>query len=357
MIHDILFLLIGLVLIIAGGNYLTDGAEGIARRVGLSPLMIGLTIVALGSSTPDLVVCVMSAARHKSELALGDVVGANIFDILLVGGMISAITPIRVSRLMSDKDLPMLGICSAALLFMCCTTFIDGGGSNSLDRSDSLVLLLFFGIYAATTIEMSRNPAIQSTPPTPGPTDWSKKEAETGANAARVRARLHLPRRSHHSPAPRREAPKWLDIVMILGGLGALVVGGNWIVDGASGIALKAGMSEAMVGLTIVAIGSSVPDLATSLIASLKGQPGIALGNIVGACIFNVLFVLPVSGCITPLECGHISIVDFAVMAGGSVLLWFTAVDSKRRVIGRGEGWLLMAMYAAYMAYLIIFRK
>lgn len=328
MAHDIIFLILGIILIIAGGNYLTDGASAVARHFKVSNLVIGLTVVAFGSSTPDFVVCLTSTLSGKSQLALGDVVGANIFDILLVVGIVALVNPIHISKDMLWKDLLMLALASLALFF-CGDDRLFDGTADYISRSDGLMLLAFFAIFMAYTFEMAREP--QPLVPANATGNTSNKDAGGG-----------------------KGMKMWLAAVCIAGGLAALVVGGNWIVDGASGIALKAGLSEGMVGLTIVAIGSSVPDLATSVVAAVKKQPGIALGNVVGACIFNVFFIIGLCATIRPLDTGTISLVDFSTLVGGSLLLWLFGQIIGKRVITRGEGVVLALGYVAYITYLIV---
>lgn len=328
MAHDIIFLILGIILIIAGGNYLTDGASAVARHFKVSNLVIGLTVVAFGSSTPDFVVCLTSTLSGKSQLALGDVVGANIFDILLVVGIVALVNPIHISKDMLWKDLPMLALASMALFF-CGDDRLFDGTADYISRSDGLMLLAFFAIFMAYTFEMAREPQ----PLVPANATGNTSNKDTGGG---------------------KGMKMWLAAVCIAGGLAALVVGGNWIVDGASGIALKAGLSEGMVGLTIVAIGSSVPDLATSVVAAVKKQPGIALGNVVGACIFNVFFIIGLCATIRPLDTGTISLVDFSTLVGGALLLWLFGQIIGKRVITRGEGVVLALGYVAYITYLIV---
>lgn len=330
MAHDIIFLILGIILIIAGGNYLTDGATAIARHFKVSNLVIGLTVVAFGSSTPDFVVCLTSTLSGKSQLALGDVVGANIFDILLVVGVVALINPIHISKDMLWKDLPLLALASMALFF-CGDDLLFDGTADYISRTDGLMLLAFFVIFMAYTFEMAKEP-----------------QPLVPANASGTTAR------GTQNAQSKPGMKMWLAAACIAGGLVALIIGGNWIVDGASGIALKAGLSEGLVGLTIVAIGSSVPDLATSVIAAVKKQPGIALGNVVGACIFNVFFILGFCATIKPLDTGTITVVDFSTLVGGSLLLWLFGQIIGKRVITRGEGTILALCYVGYMAYLVI---
>ncbi|MCM1336069.1 MAG: calcium/sodium antiporter [Candidatus Amulumruptor caecigallinarius] len=337
MLHDIIFFLLGLALVVAGGNFVTDGASALARRFKVSNMVIGLTVVAFGSSMPDLVVCLTSTLAGKSQLALGDIVGANIFDILLVVGVVAMVRPVNLNGDMLGKDLPMLALASLTLFFCGDDILFDGSKTNIIDRTDGLMLLAFFVIFMIFTLREAH-----STQSPLRPLQEPLKTQPVGGMTAAAAA------------TPVKNMSMWMSALYIAAGLTALIIGGDWLVDGASGIALKGGLSEAMVGLTIVAIGSAVPDLATSVIAALKNQPGIALGNVVGACIFNVFFILGACATVRPLNAGTISVVDFSTLAGASLLLWaFGGIFGYGR-ISRAEGAILALCYCAYMTYVII---
>lgn len=321
MFHDIAILVIGLVLIMVGANGLTDGASAIARKFKVSDLVIGLTIVALGSSAPDFVVSMMSTVAGKSTIAVGDVVGANIFDILLVIGICALVKPIVVGEQTLMKEMPMVILSSAVLFVAGSSGLIDGTGTNSIGRAMGILILFFFIIYMVITFLIAR-------------------QQDSSVSAG-------------NNPPSQKPKKMWLAAIFVVAGLIGLVTGGNWIVDGASGIARRFGMSEAMVGLTIVAIGGSVPDLFTSLAAALKGHSGIAVGNVVGSCVFNVLFVLGSCATVHPLEMGNINIVDLGVLLGGSVLLWIFGWFWGKRTIKRWEGAVLTLCYITYFTYLI----
>lgn len=329
MFHDILFLILGIALLVGGGNYLTDGAVAVAKKFKVSNLMIGLTVVALGSSMPDIAVCVESALEHKTALAVGGVVGANIFDFLLVVGVMVLVRPWKIRDLMRTQDLPLLFLSMASLWIVADTVIFDGTPTNMINRSSGLMLLSIFVIYMWLTVKSSKSETI---------TDNASSTATVSAPA----------------PSTSWKDSQWLAWVKIVGGLGALVVGANWVVDGASGIALKAGMSEGMVALTIVAIGNSLPDLFTSLTATLKGQPGLAFGNIVGACIINALLAIGVASAITPLGAGTVGFFDFMTMVGGALLLWAIPALNKNHTFPRWTGLILVALYIAYMTLIIV---
>lgn len=326
MFHDILFLILGLALVLGGANYLTEGATAVARRFHMSDLLIGMTIVAIGSSTPDLVVSLTSTLQNHGAMAVGNIVGANIFDIFLVVGLCAVVHPVVIGRETLQKEFPIVILSSAVLGLMACDVLIDGLSTNFIDRSDGMILLCFFAIYCYVTYQIARSP-------------------ETATASA------------GNNDVSTRSIKMWLAVVMILGGLAGLVIGGNWFVSSASGIALHSGMSESLVSLTIVAVGSSLPDLTTSLVAALKGRSGIAIGNVVGSCVLNVFFILGLCSTIKPLELGSINAIDFGTLLLGSVMIWMFGWLWGRGVIRRWEGAVLMAGYVGYILYLILSAK
>ncbi len=323
MLHDIIFLVLGIALLIGGGNYLTDGATAVARRFHVSGLMIGLTVVAFGSSMPDLVVCLMATVSGKTPMALGDIVGANIFDILLVFGIVALIKPLKATPTMLRTGLPMLFLSGLILFILGDDKLIDNGTADIINRSDGLVMIAFMVLFMVMSIRGQKGIAPETDAENDRPAD---------------------------SPAPAMK--QWLAWICIVGGLGALVIGGNWVVDGASGLARKFGMSESLVGLTVVAIGSSLPDLAASVIAAVKGQPGLAVGNIVGACVLNVFTILGICATIRPLQTSTITWIDFTTLAAGAGLVWIFSRTGRR--LSRWEGVTLVALYCGYMTYLVL---
>lgn len=322
MAHDILLFLAGLALIIAGGNYVTTGASTIARHFRLSPLLIGVTVVAFGSSVPDLVVCLSSTIKGHSELALGDVVGSNIIDILLATGLVCLIRPVSFGGVSRFFDFPMLALSCLAIFFCGDDILIDHAAGNAVDRSDGLMLLSIFVIYMAMNIYLNSAHA------KPG-----SSEPATSSEAA---------------PAGNI----WVAALQVVASLAVLIVAGNWFVDGASGIAEKAGLSEGLVGLTIVSLGSAAPDIATSVIAAIRKETGIAIGNLLGACIFNVFFIMGVCSLVKPLNVSTISTLDFAVLVAGGILVWL--ICAIRGKLDRVVGSTLIALYTAYLVKLIL---
>lgn len=326
MFHDIIFLILGLTLVLGGANYLTDGATAIAKKFHMSDLLIGMTIVAIGSSTPDLVVSFTSTLENKGALAVGNILGANIFDIFFVVGLCAVVRPVIIGKATLQKEFPLVILSSAVFLLVACDILVDGLSSNFIDRSDGLILLCFFVIYSYVTYMMAKSP-------------------QTSDNEA------------GNTSVQSKPIRMWLAVIMVAGGLAGLVMGGRWFVSSASAIAEKGGMSQSLVGLTIVAIGSSLPDLSTSLIAAIKGHSGIAIGNVVGSCILNVFFTIGLCSTVKPLELGTINAIDFGVLLLGSVLIWLFGWVWGKRTINRVEGSILVFGYCAYIAYLIIFNK
>lgn len=354
MLHDIIFLVLGLLLLVFGANYVTDGAVAVAKRFNVSNLMIGLTVVALGSSMPDIVVCVESAFQNKPALAVGEVIGANIFDLLLVVGIMGIVHPWKVSGIMRHQDLPILFIASTALWIAGDSVLFDGAAHNIINRSGGIMLIVIFVFYMWFMILSSRTGKSEEWD---DDTDGDISSSESGTSSSIGVAKAHSLKGELSILKVRYEALQgkmWFSALLIVVGLGALVVGGNWVVDGASGLALKVGMSQAMVALTVVAIGNALPDLVTSVTATLKGASGIAFGNIVGSCIINALLTIGLSALVIPLKADSIGFVDFFTLVGASALLWFVPLFTKNRSIGRIFGIILALLYVAYMAFTVI---
>lgn len=321
MLLNVLFLIIGIALILGGANYLTDGASAVAKKWGISDLVIGLTIVAFGTSAPELVISVMSAMKGSGGLAIGNVVGSNIFNILVIVGCVALVSPIKVQKSYMTNEIPLVILSSLVLLICANGVLLDGEAVNTVGRVDGLLMLLFFAIFMRYTLSIASNTADVT---------------------------------SSGEPADEVKPMKmWLATVCVIGGLGALVWGGDLFVKGASGIARGLNVSESVIGLTIVAAGTSLPDLAASVAAALKHKPGLAVGNIVGSNIFNIFFVLGVSSTVHPLQLGGITNVDFLVLTAASILFWIFGWLFKHRTITRIEGAVLVACFIAYTIYLV----
>ena len=312
------FLLIGgLALILLGANALTDGAAAVAKKFRISDLVIGLTIVAFGTSAPELVISVMSALGGSADMAIGNVVGSNIFNVLMIIGVTAMVLPIKVGESTMSKEIPLVILSSIVLAVMANDVLLDGGISNIISRIDGLILLGFFLIFLRYTFAIARN-------------GGDETEGEK-----------------------IKEMPIWKSVLFIVGGLAGLVFGGQLFVDGASGIATALGVSESTIGLTIVAGGTSLPELATSVTAALKKNSGIAIGNVIGSNLFNIFFVLGCSATISPLPMGGINNIDMLVLIGSAFLFWMVGWFFKKRTITRVEGALLVVCYVVYTAFLI----
>ena len=314
---DILFLVGGLALILLGANGLTDGAAAVAKRFQISDLVIGLTIVAFGTSAPELVISTMAALGGNADMAIGNVVGSNIFNVLAIIGVTAMVMPIKVGEGTMSKEIPLVILASFVLAFFANDVLLDGDASNVISRIDGLVLLGFFMIFLRYTFAIARNGGEES-------------EGEK-----------------------IKEMPIWKSVLFILSGLVGLIYGGQLFVDGASGVASSLGVSESIIGLTIVAGGTSLPELATSVTAALKKNSGIAVGNVIGSNLFNIFFVLGCSATISPLPMGGINNIDMLVLVGSTILFWIVGWFFKKRTITRVEGALLVACYVAYTVFLI----
>lgn len=270
---SILFLLVGLGLILSGANFLTDGAAALAKRFNISSLVIGLTIVAFGTSAPELTVSIVSAINGSAELSIGNVVGSNIFNILMIVGVTAVVAPITITKGTLTKEIP-LAILSCVVVLICANdVFLETGTENILNRADGLLMLCFFAIFLGYTFAIAHD-------------NTEEEQAEI------------------------KPLSTWRCLLYIVGGLVVLIFGGRLFVNGSSEIARSLGVGESVIGLTLVAMGTSLPELATSVVAALKKNPEIAIGNVIGSNLFNVFFVLGMSATITPLPLGGITNVD-----------------------------------------------
>lgn len=319
---DVLWLLLGAILIILAANWLTDGAASIAARRGVSDMIIGLTVVAFGTSAPELSVSMVSAIQGNAPLAVGNVVGSNIFNILVIVGVVALVRPIKVQPSIMVNELGLVIISSLALMAIGFGDLLGSGSERVVSRPDGILLLLFFCIFMRYTFAQAKK------------VDDGDDLQEKGGK---------------HKPMPY-----WKSILMVVAGLAGLVYGGDRFVAGASGIALSLGMSEAVVGLTIVAAGTSLPELATSVVAAVKGNPGIAVGNVIGSNIFNIFFVLGLTASISPLPFGGVTHIDLAVMLLASLLFWFFCWKIGKCTVTRIEGAILLSVYVTYIAWQIL---
>ena len=323
---NILLLIGGLILILLGANGLTDGAASVAKRFRIPPIVIGLTIVAFGTSAPELTVSVSSALKGSADIAIGNVVGSNIFNTLMIVGCTALFAPIVITRNTLRKEIPLCILSSIVLLICANDVFLDKASENILNRVDGLLLLCFFVIFMGYTFAIASKPATIEQP-----AEHPVIEEETEI----------------------KSLPWWKSILYIIGGLAALIYGGQLFVDGATGIARNLGVSESIIGLTLVAGGTSLPELATSIVAALKKNPEIAIGNVIGSNLFNIFFVLGCSASITPLHLSGITNFDLLTLVGSGILLWLFGLFFAKRTITRIEGGIMILCYVAYTMVLI----
>lgn len=318
MILNILILILTLVGITYGANFLTNGSVAIAQRLKMSPLAIGLTIVAFGTSAPELAVSLASSLSGSPDIALGNVIGSNIANILLIGGLTALVCPLVVQRSTMNYEIPFTILISLVLFLLLQDTFF-GAPFAVLGRWDGVVLLGFFLAFMYYSLRMSRKGNVSG--------DDSVTEMPSMG---------------------------WLKALFFFAlGLTMLIVGGKYFVSSAVEIAKAMGVSEAIIGLTIVAVGTSLPELATSLVAAFKKQPDIAIGNIVGSNILNILFILGTVSTISPVRALDIKIWDYATMIFSAVLLFLFSSVTGRSKINRLEGGILLLGYILYIGVII----
>ena len=312
MILSFLLLILGLVLVSVGADKLVEGSSAIAKRLKVSDLVIGLTIVSFGTSSPELAVNVVSSFKGSSEISLGNIVGSNIFNILVVAGLSAIIRPITVHHSTLKKEIPLSFIAALSVLAL--------GNKNPaiLTRGDGVVLLSFFAIFLAYVFEMAQKDKSM----------FEEMEMEKVKNISVL-----------------------VSIVYIIGGLAGLVFGGRWIVNSATEIAKAFGVSDKLIGLTIVAAGTSIPELATSIVAAMKGNSEIALGNVIGSNIFNIFFILGISAVINPIAYNVQINTDLILLLITTIILSLFSRDLK---IDKLEGIFFFLSYIGYTVYLIV---
>lgn len=306
---DVLLIIVGVVIVLWGADRLTEGSVAIASKIGVSQLVIGLTVVALGTSMPEFCVSFVSALKGTADMAVGNVVGSNVFNAMLIVGVAAMVAPMCVMRQMVRKDLVFA---VAASVIMGALVF-----DREISRADAVILSALFIVFMWITLK-------------------GAKKDDPGKSAL----------------SPQSAPSMWRGAMWIVLGLAALVGGSNVFVDSASSLALAFNVPDAVVGLTIVAGGTSMPELATSVVAARKGNSGIAIGNVIGSNVFNILFVVGLTGVVCPMTVSGITWIDLSVMIGSMCLLWLFSYTKLS--IARWEGAVLTALFVAYMAWLIL---
>jgi cation:H+ antiporter len=317
MFQYILFV-IGFTLLIEGANLLVEGASSVGRKLNVSDLVIGLTVVAFGTSLPELFVNIFASVRGDTDIAIGNVLGSNIANILLILGVSALISPLAVGKGTVWKEIPLSLLAALLLGIMANDHLIDGSSTSALTRSDGLVLLAFFVIFLYYSFGIARR------------IDGLDK---------------HLPQKQHGFLK---------SFLLIAAGLAGLGVGANWIVGAAVQIASRIGVSQSFIGLTIVAVGTSLPELATSAVAAYRKNAEIAVGNIIGSNIFNIFFILGLSAVIKPLPFSPGSNIDIGVVILASLLLFVWMFTGKKRSLDRWEGMIFLILYGIYITFLVL---
>lgn len=315
MLVYILFI-IGFVLLIKGADLLVDGASSFAKKLKIPTIVIGLTIVAFGTSMPELIVNIFASAKGQVDLAFGNVIGSNISNILLILGLSAIIYPLVVKRNTTFKEIPLTVLAVVAVGVLANDFLIDKIPQSILSRGDGMILLLFFVIFLCYIFTISKSSDVKS----------------------------DLAVQKHKY---------WQDALLVVAGIIGLFLGGQWIVNGASAMARAFGMSEALIGLTIVAVGTSLPELATSAVAAYKKQSDIAVGNIVGSNIFNIFWILGVSAIIRPLPFSPALNFDMLIMLAATILLFVSMFIGQRHKIERWQGVAFVLLYVLYIVALV----
>lgn len=308
MLLNIIWMIAGIALVLWGADRLTDGAVAIAERMHISQMVIGLTIVAMGTSMPEFFVSFMSALKDTPDMAVGNVVGSNIFNALLIVGCAAMVMPMTILPSTVKKDIPFAMVASVVLLLMC----LDG----NISRIDAGVLLGLFAVFMYITLN--------------GAKENEQPMQQTSAKGGKP----------------------FMSVVWIFVGLVCLVFGSNLFVDAATVIARQLGVSDAVIGLTIIAGGTSFPELATSVVSARKGQSGIAIGNVLGSNVFNILLILGVTGVMSPMTLQGITTVDLTMLVVSMVMLWLFSFT--KYTLARWEGALLTIVFIGYMSYLVM---
>jgi cation:H+ antiporter len=317
-----LLFVVGFFLLIKGADLLVSGASSVAKRFKISDLVIGLTIVAFGTSMPELVVNILASTQGNTEIAIGNVLGSNIANILLILGVSAIIFPLTVHKNTVWKEIPFSLLAVLSLFFLANDALLDGYGFSELSRAEGAVLLLFFCIFLYYTFGIA---SLGS--------DKNDQEIVT-------------------EEVPVQSAGRSVGFIIL--GLAGLVIGGNWIVEGAVAIASSLGLSQSLIGLTVIAVGTSLPELATSAVAAKKQQTDIAIGNVVGSNIFNIFWILGVSSIISPLPFGARSNIDIIMAVVATLLLFLFCFVGKKHTITRLQGIMFVAIYVLYVAYLVV---
>lgn len=317
----ILLMIVGLALLLVGANYLTEGSSAVAKRFGISEFVIGLTIVAIGTSAPELVVSFISTMEGKTDVAIGNVIGSNLFNILMILGVTALIRPIRIEHNTLSRDIPF-GLLAAIVLAICGLDIWLCGESGSITRSEGLLLLCFFVVFMAYSFATAKR-------------DEAPEE--------NVPAQENSKKRSI-----------WIELLMIVGGLAGLIYGGDLFLEYAVIFARDMGMSEAVIAVTLMAGGTSMPELITCVIAAAKNKGQLALGNVIGSNISNIFLILGTCATVSPLRLGEILPLDLIILVAASLIIAVSAFTFRRNELDRAEGVIFILLYIGYVVSLLM---
>ena len=316
---QVLILLFGLILILGGANYLVEGSSSIAKKFGISEFVIGLTIVGIGTSAPEMVVSFLSSLKGNADMAIGNIVGSNIFNTMMILGITALISPLVITKNNLKRDIPLnIGVTVLLILLGLNFTLFKLGDSDQLSRLEGAILLLIFAWYLWRSFKND--------------SDDQNSEEESDSKASKNML---------------------TSIIMIVGGLAGLIFGGRLFVDSATAIAKIFGVSDKFIAITVMAAGTSMPELATCVVAALKGKGQLALGNILGSNISNILLILGGAALINPLSFAGMTTVDLGVMLFGAIFIMLSAYMFKKKELDRAEAAILLIAEAGYMWYLI----
>lgn len=343
---NIVLLVLGVIIVLKGADWLTDGAVNIATRFGVSQMVIGLTIVAMGTSMPEFCVSMVSALKGTPDLAVGNVVGSSTLNTLLIVGCSALVAPIMVKRSSVKRDIPFAVVASLLMLLFC----LDG----AIGRVDAAVLFAGFCLFMFVTLKYAKTTEEHAaTVATSGAAMATAAAASTSVPETPT-SQTSAPKASTSQPsAPEASVASMLKaVVMLVVGLLCLIVGSNMFVDNASFVASSLGVSDAVIGLTIVAGGTSLPELATSMVSAKKGNSDIAIGNVIGSNVFNILMIIGITGLVKPMHIAGITTLDLIMMLASMLLMWFFCRTTYK--VKRWEGAVLTIVYLAYLTWLIM---
>lgn len=317
----IILMLVGLILLLIGANYLTEGSSAIAKRFGISEFVIGLTIVGIGTSTPELVVSLISTINGTTDIAIGNILGSNLFNIMMILGITALIRPIRIEKNTLSRDIPF-SLLAAVVLAVCGLDIWINGTNGVISRSEGILMLCFFivfMVYSFMTAKRDDEPDVQ-------------EPQEVGTKKRAI----------------------WIDIVMIIGGLAGLIFGGDLFLEYAVIFARDLGLSEAVIAVTLMAGGTSMPELITCAIAAAKNKGQLALGNVIGSNVSNIFLILGTCATAAPLQLGNILPLDLIILTAASLLIAVTAFTFRRNEIDRSEGAIFVLLYIGYVVSLLM---